>query len=263
VIQARMKQEIYERDNLREFDAFATSISDKYFGMPLVGKQLEDYMKRDFLVSTLIAAALIIFILWGTLRGGIRALLAATPLILGYVWMLGGMKLLQIDFNFINITISPLLIGIGVDNGIHILHRYAEERAINSEGAIERGGRMTAVAVIVTSLTTMLVFGSLLLARTPGLRLLGASALFGIGFALVFSLLFLPAAIRVEGGDFVMAGAHICDDCGHTWDLSPGAVVPPICPSCDSVNINPSGWGGGYGPGRGWRRGRGFRGGRR
>jgi len=107
---------------------------------------------------------------------------------------------LQIDFNFINITISPLLIGIGVDNGIHILHRYAEERAIASEGAIERGGRMTAVAVIVTSLTTMLVFGSLLLARTPGLRLLGTSALLGIGFALVFSLLFLPAAIRVEGG---------------------------------------------------------------
>ena len=200
VIQARMKQEIYERDNLREFDAFATSISDKYFGMPLVGKQLEDYMKRDFLVSTLIAAALIIFILWGTLRGGIRALLAATPLILGYVWMLGGMKLLQIDFNFINITISPLLIGIGVDNGIHILHRYAEERAIDPEGAIERGGRLTAIAVIVTSLTTMLVFGSLLLARTPGLRLLGVSALLGIGFALVFSLLFLPAAIRVEGG---------------------------------------------------------------
>ncbi len=200
VIRARVKQAIYERDNLREFDAFASSISDKYFGMPLVGKQLEDYMKRDFFVSTLIAAALIIFILWSTLRGGIRALLAATPLILGYVWMLGGMKLLQIDFNFINITISPLLIGIGVDNGIHILHRYAEERAIEPEGAIERAGRMTAVAVIVTSLTTMLVFGSLLLARTPGLRLLGTSALLGIGFALVFSLLFLPAAIRVEGG---------------------------------------------------------------
>jgi predicted DNA-binding protein (UPF0251 family) len=69
-------------------------------------------------------------------------------------------------------------------------------------------------------------------------------------------------AIRVEGGDFVMAGAHICDDCGYTWDLSPGAVVPPVCPSCESHNINPSGWGRGYGPGKGWRRRKGFRGGR-
>lgn len=53
--------------------------------------------------------------------------------------------------------------------------------------------------MIVTSLTTMLVFGSLLLARTPGLRFLGDSALLGIGFTLLFSLLFLPAALRVFG----------------------------------------------------------------
>jgi len=197
VIHARVSEEVYEGENLRKFDEFAASISNKYFGMPLVGKQLEVYMKRDFFISTLLAAALIILILLATLRGGLRALLASTPLVLGYLWMLGGMKLLQIDFNFINITISPLLIGIGVDNGIHILHRYTEEREINSEGAIERSGKMTAVAVIVTSLTTMLVFGSLLLARTPGLQLLGASAILGIGFTLVFSLLFLPAALRV------------------------------------------------------------------
>ena len=197
VIQARVGETIYEGGNLRSFDEFAASISDKYFGMPLVGKQLEDYMKRDFLISTLLAAGLIILALLGTLKGGLQALFASTPLVLGYLWMLAGMKLLQIDFNFINITISPLLIGIGVDNGIHILHRYAEEKAIDPDGAIERGGKMTAVAVIVTSLTTMLVFASLLLARTPGLRLLGTSALLGIGFTLVFSLLFLPAALRV------------------------------------------------------------------
>lgn len=200
IVRARVRQEIFEGDNLQEFDAFASSFSESYFGMPLVGKELEKYMKRDFLLSTLLAALLITVTLWRTLRGGIRALFAATPLILGYVWMLGGMRLLQIEFNFINITISPLLIGIGVDNGIHILHRYTEERAIDPERAIERSGRMTAVAVIVTSLTTMLVFGSLLLARTPGLRFLGVSALLGIGFTLLFSLLFLPAALRVEGG---------------------------------------------------------------
>jgi len=185
---------------MKEFDAFASSFSDKYFGMPLVARQLQDYMKRDFLVSTALAALLIALTLWRSLRGGMRALFAASPLILGYIWMLGGMRLLHIDFNFINITISPLLIGIGVDNGIHIIHRYTEERKVDPEGAVERGGRMTAAAVMVTSLTTMLVFGSLLFARTPGLRILGISALMGIGFTLTFSLLFLPAALHVEKG---------------------------------------------------------------
>jgi hypothetical protein len=147
-----------------------------------------------------LATLLIALTLWRSLGGGMRALLAASPLILGYVWMLGGMRLLQINFNFINIMISPLLIGIGVDNGVHIMHRYREERKVDPEGAIERAGQKTAVAVLVTSLTTMLVFASLLLASTPGLRFLGISALLGIGFTLIFSLLFLPAALQVEGG---------------------------------------------------------------
>jgi len=200
VIQARVSRTIYDAANLDAFDQYAASFSDNYFGMPLVVKQLEQYMKRDFYLSTLLAAGLITLLLWVSLRGWIRALLAGAPLVLGYIWMLGGMRLMSIDFNFLSITISPLLIGIGVDNGIHILHRTIEERAKGLDGAIERGVGSTAVAVIVTSLTTMLVFGSLLVARTPGLRMLGASALLGIGFALLFCLLFLPAALHVEGG---------------------------------------------------------------
>ena len=200
VIQARVSRLIYDRGRLAEFERFAASFSDDYFGMPFVAQRLEQYMKRDFYLSTALAVVLILLVLRGSLRGWIRALLAATPLFLGYVWMLGGMRLFSIDFNFLSITISPLLIGIGVDNGIHILHRTIEERLTQPDSAIERGASVTAVAVIVTSLTTMLVFGSLLAARTPGLRLLGLSALLGIGFSLLFSLLFLPAALRVEGG---------------------------------------------------------------
>lgn len=203
IVQARMAPEIYDGDNLQNFNSFVSTFSDKYFGMPLVAGKLEDYMRRDFLVSTVFAMLMITITMWRSLGGWLRALLAASPLILGYVWMLGGMRLLQVNFNFINIIISPLLIGVGVDNGIHILHRYIEEREENPDGAVERGGRLTAVAVLVTSLTTMLVFGSLLIARTPALRLLGISALLGIGFALLFSLLFLPAILQVKGDKWV------------------------------------------------------------
>ena len=200
VIQARVSRSIFDGDNMDRFRAFAESFSDDYFGMPLVVEQLEGYMKRDFYLSTGIAILLILIIVWGSLRGWMRALLASAPLVLGYIWMLGGMRLMDMDFNFLSITISPLLIGIGVDNGIHILHRTMEEASLRPEGAVERGVGSTAISVIVTSLTTMLVFGSLLAARTPGLRMLGASALLGIGFTLLFSLLFLPAALKVEGG---------------------------------------------------------------
>jgi len=69
-------------------------------------------------------------------------------------------------------------------------------------------------------------------------------------------------AIKIEGGDFVMAGAYMCDDCGYSWELSPGIPIPPVCPSCESMRIHPIGWERGSGPGRGWGRRRGFRGGR-
>ncbi len=200
VIQARVSRAIFDDDNMERFKDFAASFSDDYFGMPLVVQQLEGYMKRDFYLSTGIAIFLIIIIVWSSLGGWMRALLATAPLVLGYIWMLGGMRLMGMDFNFLSITISPLLIGIGVDNGIHIIHRTMEEKSLRLEGSVERGVGMTAISVIVTSLTTMLVFASLLFARTPGLRMLGASALLGIGFALLFSLLFLPAALKVEGG---------------------------------------------------------------
>ena len=200
VVQARVSRAIFDEGNMARFEAFAASFSDDFFGMPLVVQQLEGYMKRDFYLSTGIALVLILLIVWFSLRGWMRALLASAPLVLGYIWMLGGMRLLSMDFNFLSITISPLLIGIGVDNGIHILHRTIEERTLRPEGAIERGVGTTAISVIVTSLTTMLVFGSLLLARTPGLRQLGSSALLGIGFTLLFSIVFLPAALKIERG---------------------------------------------------------------
>jgi predicted DNA-binding protein (UPF0251 family) len=62
-------------------------------------------------------------------------------------------------------------------------------------------------------------------------------------------------AIKIEGGDFVMAGPYACKECNYTWELSPGIPVPPVCPSCESVRINPVGWGRWLGQGRGWRRG--------
>ena len=200
IIRARMRPAYNQGNNLQTFDAFAASISNDYFGIALGIKVLENYMKRDFVLSTIIAAALIALILWFALRGWMRPLLAAAPLVLGYVWMLAGMRVLKIPFNFINITISPLLIGFGVDNGVYLLVRYAEERGVDPQGAVERSGRTTAAAVVMTSLTTLSVFGSLILARTPGLRVLGICALLGIAFALLFSLLFLPAVLRVGRG---------------------------------------------------------------
>jgi hypothetical protein len=194
LLQAEMLPEIYADDNLRGFMDWVAGLGIegvRFFALPAVDMQLEAYMRRDFLISTGLAAVLIVLLAWGSLGGLRRALLAMAPLATGYVCMLAGMNLLDLEFNFTNIVISPLLIGIGVDSAIHILHRIEEERG---SGATVRGVALTAFPVLVTALTTMVVFGSLLLAHTPGMRFLGASALLGLGGTLAASLVALPAA---------------------------------------------------------------------
>jgi predicted RND superfamily exporter protein len=197
IVRANMSPALYSRSNLIGFIQFADSISADYFGIPLVVRDLESVMKRDFLISTALAALFIVVIVWFSFRKVSRTLLALAPVVLGYVWMLGGMKLLGVNFNFINITISPLLIGLGIESGVTLLFRYIEEQETAPQGAMVRAGATTVVAILTSMFTTMLVFASLLLARTPGLRFLGTCALLGIGFSLIITILIIPAAIAL------------------------------------------------------------------
>jgi hypothetical protein len=194
IVRARMSPALYAGSNLKSFDEFAASISSDYFGTPLVVRDLEHAMKRDFYVSTALALLLITASVWQSFRTLPRTLLALSPIALSYVWMLAGMRLLGVNFNFVNITISPLLIGLGIESGVTLLFRYDEERETNPDGAMVRAGAASVVAIVTSLLTTMLVFATLLMARTPGLRFLGMSALLGLGFSLFFSLVFVPSA---------------------------------------------------------------------
>lgn len=193
VVEARMGRALREGNNLPLFLDWADELRVERFGLPEVTARLEEYMRRDFLVSTALALLVIFLLVWRDFPRPVEAALALAPLGMGYVWMLAGMNLIGIQFNFTNIVISPLLIGIGVDSAVHLLHRVKEERAEGGDAAV-RGAAASAVPIAVSSLTTMASFGALLVAHTPGLRLLGTSALLGLGFTLLWSVTFLPAA---------------------------------------------------------------------
>ena len=72
------------------------------------------------LVSAILAIALLLWLLW---RRAAEMLLVLTPLLLGAVLTAASMAALGISFNFANVIVIPLLLGIGVDSGIHLVHR--------------------------------------------------------------------------------------------------------------------------------------------
>jgi len=117
--------------------------------------------------------------------------LSLLPVALGFVITLALMRLLAIDLNFMNIIVLPMVFGLGVDDGIHFVHRLREDGARNPAVALTGAGR----PIIVTSLTTMVGFGSLVLADNPGLRSIGHLALIGVGACLVCSVVTLPAVL--------------------------------------------------------------------
>jgi predicted RND superfamily exporter protein len=118
-------------------------------------------------------------------------ILSLLPVAIGATWMVGLMGKAGIPFNPADIMTLPLVIGIGVTNGIHVLNRFAEEQ---DPGILARS---TGKAVLVSGLASMTGFGSLILGRHQGLQSLGILMTIGIGTCMVAGLTFLPALLNI------------------------------------------------------------------
>ena len=125
-------------------------------------------------------------------RALLDILLAMLPPIAGLGITFGVLVMLEIPFNAANIIILPLILGIGVDNGIHILHDFharPNEIFSTSPSIIN--------AITLTSTTTMVGFGSLMISAHRGLYSLGAVLTIGVGACLFVSLVILPAILTI------------------------------------------------------------------
>src|SRR5258708_4101655 len=124
-------------------------------------------------------------------RSPIAVALALAPVAIGVIWLGGFMGFFGVPMNPANIMTLPLVIGIGVTNGIHILNRFAEER---TPGILARS---TGKAVLVSGLTAIAGFGSLTLAKHRGIQSLGYVMSAGIALCMVAGLTFLPALLNL------------------------------------------------------------------
>lgn len=141
-------------------------------------------------VYAMIAIFIYVFFSFGNLRATLIVLL---PVVVGSAWTVGIMDLVDVSFNLANLVILPLIIGIGVVNGVHIVHRYREE----TDKSINVLSRSTGQGVVLSSLTTMIGFGSLMVADHQGVHSLGLVLTLGVGCCLVASVTVLPAILKL------------------------------------------------------------------
>jgi predicted RND superfamily exporter protein len=119
------------------------------------------------------------------------------PLLVGSVWTLGLMVVFGVQFNMANLLFLPLIVGIGIDNGVHIVHSYRVTG--KSDGESVPLARSTAKAIALSSLTSIVGFGSLMISSHRGIFSLGLLVALGVGSVLVASLTTLPSLLAVLG----------------------------------------------------------------
>jgi uncharacterized membrane protein YdfJ with MMPL/SSD domain len=186
---------IWGRDRLQEFVREVRSVDPYAIGDPITAWEYGQSMERGYLLGGLYAAiAMLVVILWSFGSVG-HLLLAVLPLVVGGAWTLGLMYLFGINFNLANLIILPLIVGYGIMNGLHIVKRWQRE---GGKGSIIANS--TGRAVFLSASTTMVGFGSLMVASHQGIFSLGFLLSVGVGSILLASLTLLPAVLWALSG---------------------------------------------------------------
>jgi predicted RND superfamily exporter protein len=118
-------------------------------------------------------------------------LLAMLPPLAGGAMMLGILALCGVNLNPANLIVLPLVLGIGVDNGVHVIHDFFRQKGPFCASA------STLNAIVLTSVTNMIGFGSMMIAAHRGLFSVGLVLMVGVGSCLFVALVTLPAILTL------------------------------------------------------------------
>jgi len=193
LLQVYPREDVWQRDQQEKFVTDLRKVDPNVTGTPVQLYEYETLLKNSYVQAawySLAAIALMVFFHFRSLGAVILSLL---PVGIGTLWLTGLMGWFDIPINLANIMTLPLVIGIGVTNGVHILNRFAEER---TPGILARS---TGKAVLVSGLTAIAGFGSLILAKHRGIQSLGCVMAAGIAMCMIAGLTFLPALLNLLG----------------------------------------------------------------
>jgi len=182
---------VWQEDYLNRFTNDLDRISDRATGMPPVFNALITIIGHDGRNALFLTLVIVFLLLWADFRNPKHALMAMIPLAAGVVWMVGLMKLTGQQFTVLNIMGLPMIIGIGIDDGVHIVPRWV----IEGRGQLMRVFASTGKAILLTSLTTMLAFGSLIFSIWRGFGQLGAALFVGVAACFLTTIFILSGII--------------------------------------------------------------------
>ena len=202
-------------------------------GIPVLRQNYVDMIKHDQRLFLPLCAGLSFLLLLYLVPGLGLALASVMIVPLTLIWTFGLLGYLGSSLSLLTSTLPTLLMVISVADAVHLVLRYKQSRIAGEARPIasEMALRHTFYPCALTSLTTIIGFGSLMLAGVPDLRDLGFMASVGILVAFVLTVLALPAAAPLfgrllgEGSDHAKGALFLGRFSERLGHLPPGRVI--------------------------------------
>jgi len=185
-------RDLNDPDALRAFVAQVQQVAPHAIGTPIVHLRSANVVVLAFMQAFALALACITVILYFALRRMADVVIVLSPLLLGTLVSVAVMVWLDSPFNFANVIALPLLLGVGVDSGIHML---ARARLMDAGKSLASSS--TARGVVISALTTTVSFGNLAFSPHPGTASMGLLLTLGMVAIVAATLLLLPAMVQL------------------------------------------------------------------
>ncbi|HMB00867.1 MAG TPA: MMPL family transporter [Spirochaetota bacterium] len=186
------KKDIWNAPTESRFIKFMRQTVKNVTGTPVFMVDLINIVAREGKTAMYISLLVIFLLVLLDFKQFRPALISLLPLALAMLTMFAVTGLLQYPFNVVSVMVLPLIIGIGIDDGVHILHRYRIEKK-----HIPTVLQTTGKALFFTSFTTMVGFGSLMFAKYQGFVGMGLVLFIGIGACFLITIIIVPALLKL------------------------------------------------------------------
>lgn len=183
-------------ENLGHLPGLKVSVT----GAPVLQQKLGELINQDKFVTFAIAAVLILIAVVFIFRSFVSALTLLSMVIIAAIWLYGTMGYFNIPISTLAGGVASMVMGLGIDFGIHILHRYKSERAKGKyiREAVDLAVVKTGMAVLATSATTLVAFIAFVFGTMPEMGRFGILMFIGIVYSMTLSIFGLPAVLVLE-----------------------------------------------------------------
>jgi hopanoid biosynthesis associated RND transporter like protein HpnN len=195
------RQDLRDQKALEAFVAAVRAVVPEATGAPVTILEAGRTVTNAFLEAGLLSLGLVIVLLALVFRSARVVVLVLAPVALAGLFTMAASALIGQAFNFANLIVLPLLVGLGVAGGIHVVGRERQEH--DAEEALDSS---TPRAVVFSALTTIGSFGSIALSSHPGTASMGVLLTLSIALGLICTLGVLPALLALWPTRFAVLG---------------------------------------------------------